>query len=370
MRYYIIAGERSGDLHGGNLVKALKKHEEHGIFRGFGGEYMKEAGVDVVVHYSDMAFMGFIEVVKNLNTITRYIKQCKQDILNFKPDVIILIDYGGFNMRIAKFAKQQGFKVFYYIPPKVWAWNQKRALKIKATVDQVFAILPFEKDFFKKFDVHADYVGNPVLDAIKAHVVDKDFIRRNEIPTAKPIVALLPGSRKQELQRVIPVMTEVARANQSYQFVVAAVKNLDESLYGTLVFLPNVKFVYEETYDLLSCAKAAIVTSGTATLETALFKVPQIVVYSTSVTTYWIVKMMIMVPFISLVNLVAGKEVVKELIQGDFTVPKISAELNKLLNDNSYRETVLNGYDEIIKVLDTGSASENTARLMMDYLKK
>lgn len=370
MRYYLIAGERSGDLHGSNLVQALKKYDQDAVLRGFGGEYMQAAGVELAVHYGDLAFMGLAEILANLNTISKYIRKCKDDILLFKPDVIILIDYGGFNRRIAKFGKANGIKVFYYIPPKVWAWYQRRALELKANVDRMFVILPFEKEFFKKFDFDVDYVGSPVLDAVKAHQPNRLFLNTNDILPDKKIVALLPGSRKQELRSIVPVMAGVAARNQSCQFVVAAVRTLDEELYRPLKDLANVKFVYEETYDLLVHASAAIVTSGTATLETALFKVPQIVVYKTSVLTYQIVKRLIRVPFISLVNLIAGKEVVREMIQQKANEHDISAELHKLLNDQPYRNSMLTEYTRILTILDTGSASENAARLMINYLTK
>lgn len=369
MRYYIIAGERSGDLHGGNLVKALKKCDSAVTVRGFGGRYLEEAGAELTVHYDDMAFMGFVEVVKNLNKISKYIKQCKDDILQFRPDAIVLIDYGGFNTRIAKFGKQKGIKVFYYIPPKVWAWHQNRALKLKQNVDRMFVILPFEKEFFKKFDIEVDYVGNPVLDAIKAHQDDPNFLANHKLISSKSVIALLPGSRKQELQRIIPVMADVVKLNPSREFVVAAVKNLKNELYSPLRGLSNVTFVYEETYNLLKNSQAAIVTSGTATLETALFHVPQVVVYKANSLTYSIGKLVIQVPFISLVNLISGKEVVKEMIQQNARGENISNELNRILDDKSYRENMLTEYGNIIKLLDTGSASDNTARLIVNYLK-
>jgi lipid-A-disaccharide synthase len=369
MRYYIIAGERSGDLHGGNLVKALHQQDTNAIFRGFGGEHMQEAGVDLLVHYKELAFMGFVEVLTNLTKISRYIGRCKEDILQFKPDVIVLIDYGGFNRRIARFGKKVGIKVFYYIPPKVWAWRQSRALDLKKNVDRLFVILPFEKPFFKKFDWNVDYVGNPVLDAVKAHVPDDEFLVRHNIDRQESFVALLPGSRKQELNTIVPLMVDVAKRFPHTQFAVAAVNNLDQVMYGGLKDLPNVKFVFEDTYNLLLYAKAAIVTSGTATLETALFRVPQIVVYKTSFITYTVVKWIIQVPYISLVNLIADKEVVKEMIQGDANPDEVSHELSEMLNNASYRNSMLKNYDEIINILDTGSASQNTARLMTGYLK-
>lgn len=368
MRYFIIAGERSGDLHGGNLVKALRKLDPDGVFNGFGGEYMEEAGVDLAVRYEEMAFMGLAELVTNLGRISSYIRRCKNAIRAFGPDVIVLIDYGGFNRRIARYGRREGIRVFYYIPPKVWAWYQARARDLRANVDRMFVILPFEKAFYKQFDWDVDYVGNPVLDAVKAHRSDSQFLTRESLTGDQPIIALLPGSRKQELLRIIPIMGAVARKNPSFRFVVAAIDNLDQSLYREFHGLSNVSFVFNRTYDLLQHAKAAIVTSGTATLEAALFRVPQVVVYKTSGLSYWLVRQVIRVPYISLVNLISGREVIKELIQGKANPVAISEELN-LLIAGERRENVLGGYAEIVEVLDTGgSASENAATLMVKYL--
>ena len=367
MRYYIIAGERSGDLHGSNLVKELIKRDTKATFRGFGGEEMQGAGVNLFVHYSNLAFMGFQAVI-NFSKIAGYITNCKADILQFNPDVVILIDYGGFNRRIAKFGKESGIKVFYYISPKVWAWRQDRAWSLKATVDKMFVILPFEKEFYKKYDFEVDYVGNPVLDAIKSFKPDTNFLSKNNIAIEKKIVALLPGSRTLELKRIVPLMAEVVKQNPMYQFVVAAVDNLPPVLYDPLRKLKDVKFVYNDTYNLLANASSAIVTSGTATLETALLKVPQIVVYKAGALEFLIVKMIIKVKFISLVNLIADREVVQEFIQSEANPPNLQNELRNLLEDFSYRKKVMDGYDSIYKTLDTGSASENTAQLMTDYL--
>lgn len=331
---------------------------------------MQSAGMDVVVHYRELAFMGFAEVLANLRTISKKLKQCQQDILKYKPDVIILIDYAGFNMRIAKFAKRHGIKVFWYISPKVWAWNQSRALKLKANVDRMFVILPFEKAFFEKYDWDVDYVGNPVLDAVKAHQPDEKFLSKNNFDKNTSLVALLPGSRKQELQHMIPLMASVASKLPNVQFGLATVNNLSEEMYAPLKDLSNVRFISDATYDLLTNAQAAIVTSGTATLETALFRVPQVVVYKTSGFSYRIAKMAIKVPFISLVNLVAEREVVKELIQDDASEEKTLGEIKLILEDSNYRDSILKGYEEIIRILDTGSASETTARLMVSYLNK
>lgn len=369
MRYYIIAGERSGDLHGGNLVRALRREDPPAVFRGFGGEYMKDAGADVAVHYSEMAFMGITELLGNLRRISRYIRQCKDDIEQFRPDVVILIDYGGFNRRIARYGRSRNLKVFYYIPPKVWAWYQRRVWELKANVDRMFVILPFEKDFYRKFDWEVDYVGNPVLDAVRAHVPDEQFREREGLGQDKPLVAMLPGSRKQELQRIIPLMVEVVRRHPGYQYAVAAVDNLDPSLYGDLRTMANVKFVYNKTYDLLRHSVAALVTSGTATLETALFRVPQVVVYKASSLSYFFGRLVVKVRYISLVNLIVGREVVRELIQGDASPDKTAAELQQLMQGDR-RERVLEGYEELTRLLDAGgSASENAARLMVRYLK-
>ncbi|MEK6780262.1 MAG: lipid-A-disaccharide synthase [Bacteroidota bacterium] len=368
MRYYIIAGERSGDLHGSNLIKALRKNDPKAILRGFGGDNMKDAGMELVVHYSQLAFMGFVAVIANLTKISRLLKVCKKDFLEFKPDVIILIDYAGFNMRIAKFAKANGFKVYYYISPKVWAWNTGRAWKLKANVDRMFCILPFEKDFYKEFDWDIDYVGSPVLDAIKTFQPDPEFITKNDLNLEKKVIALLPGSRKIELQRMLPVMAEVVKLNPKYQFVVAAVKTLPDVLYAPLRSIPSVKFIYDATYEVLSFAQAAIVTSGTATLETGLFKVPQAVIYRASSIEYFLGIRFVKVKFISLVNLIANRLVIKEFLQHVMTPANINVELKKLTEDGSYREKMLSDYDEVYKILDTGSASENAARLMVRYL--
>ncbi|HLT73201.1 MAG TPA: lipid-A-disaccharide synthase [Cyclobacteriaceae bacterium] len=370
MRYYIIAGERSGDLHGGNLVKALRKYDPQGDFRGFGGEYMKESGVDLAVHYGEMAFMGMTELLANLGKIRRYIRNSKLDIEAYKPDVLILIDYGGFNRRIAKYGRRRGIRVFYYIPPKVWAWHQNRAWELKSNVDKLFVILPFEKTFYKRFNWEVDYVGSPVLDAVRAHQADESFLERENLLDERPLVALLPGSRRHEVELIVPVMAEVARKNPKYLFVVASVDNLEPPLYAGLRALTNVRFVNNKTYDLLRHSKAAVVTSGTATLETALFNVPQIVVYRASYISYLLAKMVIRVPFISLVNLIADREVVREFIQGEAKESVITAELRQLV-DGDRREIVKEGYREIVGLLDTGSsASDNAAKLMVNYLEK
>jgi lipid-A-disaccharide synthase len=369
MKYYLIAGERSGDLHGGNLIKSLRARDTQAVMRGFGGDFMQAAGMQLTVHYQHLAFMGVVAVLANLRTIAKRLAQCKKDIIDFQPDVVILIDYAGFNLRIARFAKQNSFRVYYYISPKVWAWNTQRAWKLKANVDRMFCILPFEKDFFKTFNWDVDYVGNPVLDAIKSFTPNAAF-RQTITPNAnqKKIIALLPGSRKVELARMLPLMAEVARRNPQYYYVVAAVKNLPVELYRPLQNIPHVQLVYEQTYDLLSCADAAIVTSGTATLETGLFRVPQAVIYRAAAIEYAIGIRFIKVKFISLVNLVANREVIKEFLQHAMTVENVENELKRLAEPGAYREAVLHGYQQVYNLLDVGSASENTAQRMIDYL--
>jgi lipid-A-disaccharide synthase len=368
MKYYTIAGERSGDLHGSNLVKAISRLDAKSEFRGFGGDEMNKAGVQLIKHYDQLAFMGF-EAVINFYKIARYMRECKTDILAYHPDVLILIDYSGFNRRIATFGRKSGIKVFYYIPPKVWAWRQNRTWQLKKDVDRLFVILPFEREFFKRYGINSDYVGNPVLDAIKAFVPNDQFAQANNLDTSSKIVALLPGSRKMELQRIVPLMADLAVANPLLHFAVAAVRNLPSELYKPLKDLQNVTLIFEATYDLLSHASAAVVTSGTATLETALFKVPQVVVYKAGNLEYAIASKVVKVDYISLVNLIAGKEVVKELIQQEATVEALAGALLRLTEAGEYRKNMLVEYDKLYRSLDIGSASENTASLMLKYLK-
>lgn len=369
MRYYIIAGERSGDLHGGNLVRALRRQDPEAVVRAFGGDDMQAAGAELAVHYNELAFMGFITLIANYGTIRRMLRFCKDDIVSFKPDVVILIDYGGFNRRIAKFTKPRGIKTFYYIPPKVWAWYQSRAKELRQTIDRMFVILPFEKEFYKRYGMDVDYVGNPVLDAVKAFVPDDMFRSRHGLDPQRPVVALLPGSRKMELKRMIPVMTDLVGRFPEAQFVVAAVDSLDGALYEPLRSHPRVKWVLDDTYNLLRIATAAVVTSGTATLETALFQVPQVCVYKAGWLEMKIGKAVVQVPYISLVNLIAGRRVIRELIQEEASPEAISVELEQLIRPGEYREAMLAAYREIHGVLDTGSASETAARRMIEYLK-
>lgn len=367
-RIYIISGERSGDLHASNLVLALKSLDRPVQFRGMGGSYSKDAGVELSVDYSEIAVMGFLEVVLGFRKVLKYLNLVKKDLLSYRPDAVILVDYGGFNMKIAAFAKENRIPVHYYIPPKVWAWNQKRALKLKAITDQIYSILPFEPEFFEKFDMKVHYVGNPLLDEIRKFKPHEFFFQKNEL-SYRPIIALLPGSRKQEIDSMLDRMIGLVNEFPNAQFVIAGVDSLPDSSYEPAI-KAGIKVVINQTYDLLHHATAAVVTSGTATLETALFRVPQLVVYRTSSISYLIAKNLIRVPYISLVNLIADREVVKELIQDDFSVGNLKEELNRIFSNVVHKGEIFQGYDLIQERIGEGSASETTARLILDSLKK
>ena len=367
-KIYIISGERSGDLHASNLVSAIKELSPNSNFRGMGGDLSSEAGVDICVDYSEVALMGFIEVVFGFPKVLKFLRIIKEDILSYSPDLILLVDYGGFNMKIAKFAKDLGIPVHYYIPPKVWAWNQKRALKLKEVTTAIYSILPFEPAFFKKFQMDVNYVGNPLLDEIKSFSGNNFFLQKNDL-SFDPIVALLPGSRKQEVEKILAKMIHVSKEFVNIQFVVAAVRSLPDEVYDE-PREAGIKIVFDQTYDLLSHAIAAVVTSGTATLETCIFRVPQIVVYETSAISYFIGKKLIRVDYISLVNLIANREVVKEFIQGNFSVENIKLELNRIFSNQVYKGQILQGYDEVLELLGTSSASEITAKEIVKALKK
>ena len=334
MKYYIIAGEASGDLHGSNLIKELKKLDASTTIRCWGGDKMQQAGGELVMHYRKLAFMGFTEVVMNLRTILRNLKFCKQDILSYKPDTIILIDYPGFNLRIAKWAKQQGLKVIYYISPQVWAWKESRVKMMKQCIDKMLVILPFEKDFFKsRWNWEVEYVGHPLVQVVESY----ESGDRSQPLSDKPIVALLPGSRKQEIAKKLPVMLNVCKHFPDHQFIIAQAPAIEDSFYKQFTRqYPNVSWVKNKTYDLLMQAKAALVTSGTATLETALFGVPQVVCYKGSYFTYHIAKWLVKVKYIAMVNLIMDKPVVKELIQNELTAENLKQELNEQLTNNCF----------------------------------
>ena len=366
MRYYIIAGEASGDLHGSNLIKALRKENPSVDVRAWGGDLMQVAGCTLAKHYRELAFMGFIEVVKNLPTILRNIRVCKADILDYQPDVLILIDYPGFNLRIATWAKAQGIRVFYYISPQIWAWKERRVELIKKVVDKMFVILPFEKDFYKKHDFEVDFVGHPLLDAVADFKKSETFLTQNNLQS-RPIIALLPGSRKQEIHKILSLMLEVIPDFEQYQFVIAGAPSMSDSIYAPFMQkVKNVAMVRNQTYQLLAHADAAIVTSGTATLETALFDVPQVVVYKGSAISYAIAKRLVKLNYISLPNLIADKAIVTELIQDDCTRANISFHLSNLLKNPSEIKT---NYGYLRSLLGTSGTSERLAKLMMKYLK-
>ena len=368
MKYYIIAGEASGDLHGSNLIKSFKEQEAKAEFRYFGGDLMQAQGGTLVKHYAEMAFMGFVEVIANIGTILSNLKIAKQDILLYQPDVLILIDFPGFNLKIAEFAKKNNIRVFYYISPKVWAWNQKRVLKIKKVVNRMFCILPFEVEFYKSWGMEVDYVGNPILDAIEANHEEEDFTLRYNLK-AYSVIALLPGSRKQELNKLLPVMMKLVDRFPSLQFVIAGAPNFTIQDYEFFIKNRAVQVIFGNTYNLLNHSSAAIVASGTATLETALLKVPQVVVYKGNAISIAIARMLVKIRFISLVNLIMDEEIVKELIQEDCTAEKLQAELNNLLHDPLYHTQMLINYDELETKMGDSGASSKAARLMLDYLK-
>ena len=368
MKYYLIAGERSGDTHAAHLLHELKAQDAAADFRYWGGDLMRAEGGHLVHHYRELAVMGFWETATSILKFRRYLKECQADILSYKPDVLILVDYGGFNLRMAAWAKAHGVPVFYYISPKIWAWNQSRVEKIKAHVDRMFVILPFEEEFYQRFEYKVDYIGNPTADEVGAFQPNPGFIAQHGLDPARKIVAVLPGSRKQEIEEMLHEMLAVLPAFQDYQFVVAGVSNLDRVYYQH--FERNgIKLVIDQAYELLSLASAALVTSGTATLETALFDVPQVVCYRTSGLTYLVGKALIKVPYISLVNLIVGREVVAEFIQGNFTARNLLDELKRLLTDEAYIARQKAGYAELRAKLGRHNAARQAAALMVGYLQ-
>ena len=369
MKYYIIAGEASGDLHGSNLMKAIFKEDATADIRFWGGDLMQHVGGTLVSHYKERAFMGFIEVLFNLKKIFGFIKFCKKDIAKFNPDVIIFIDNSGFNLRVAKWAKEQGFKTHYYISPQVWASRAGRVEAIKRDVDAMYTILPFEKDFYKKYNYDAHFVGHPLIDGIAGRKpVDEVLFRGKYDLGDKNIITLLPGSRKQEITKKLPVMLSVIKNFPDYQFVIAGAPSQTEEFYASFFKGYNVKFLQGVTYDLLSISYTALVASGTATLETALFKVPQVVCYKGSWISYQIAKRIITLKFISLVNLIMDREVVTELIQNDLNTENLSSELNKILNTEK-REQQFEDYFELEQKLGGKGASEKTAKLIVNAIQ-
>ena len=362
MKYYIIAGEASGDLYGSNLVKELNAKDSNAVIRGWGGDLMQNQGVELVKHYQDHNYMGFLEVLKNLGTILKNIAFCKKDIKEFNPDALILIDFPGFNMRIAKYFYQYSFPVLYYIAPQVWAWKENRVQAIKKYVDRLYVILPFEKEFLKKRGLVSNYMGHPLLENIlnfknNESVSKSVFIKIHDLVQGRPIISLIPGSRKQEIEKILPVMLRaVSSYSNEFNIVVAGMKNFKD-LYGEITSNSNAKVIYEDTYNLLNNSSRALVTSGTATLETAFFNVPQVVCYESSWLSYVIAKSLVKIKYISLVNLIMDKEVVKELIQNNLSVFKLTKELNKL-NDSF----ALDKMQEDYQVLIAKSLGENVSK--------
>ncbi len=371
MKYYIIAGEASGDLHGSNLIKELRRLDPLASVRCWGGDLMEQAGGEVVMHYRQLAFMGFAEVVKNLGTIFKNFRFCKKDILSFRPDVIILIDYPGFNLRIAEWAKENSFKVVYYISPQVWAWKEKRVNIIKRAVDKMLVILPFEEEFYRKWNYKVEYVGHPLVEVVEEAVENQQSNPLEISPlNQNNVIALLPGSREQEVAKKLPIMLQASKAFPEYHFIVAKAPSLPDEFYEPILAAnPQVRSLRNRTYQLLMQAKAALVTSGTATLETALFGVPQVVCYKGSAISYQIARRLVKIKFISLVNLILDREVVKELIQDQLTVANVIKELRSILEDPERKRQINQDYLTLKKYLSKGGhASSNAAKSIHNYL--
>jgi len=365
VKYYIIAGEASGDLHASNLMKAIQQKDADADFRFWGGDLMQQVGGNLVKHFRDLAFMGFVEVLLNLRTILKNISFCKKDIVSWNPDVLILVDYPGFNLRIAEFAHQKGLKVIYYISPQVWAWKKGRVKTIKKVVDKMLVILPFEKDFYAGYGTEVDFVGHPLLDALQQekHLPKKQFQKQNNLPD-KPIIALLPGRRKQEVAKMLEVMLQNVALFPKYEFVIAGVSTVGKEFYNQFLINDSVKVLFNQTHDILYHADAAMVTSGTATLETALIGTPEVVCYRGNRLSYEIARRIIKVKYISLVNLIMDKLVVKELIQDELTPSNLKNELEKLLNNRFYREKQLSDYNNLREKLGKSGASIKAAQII------
>ena len=374
MKYFIIAGEASGDLHASHLMRELKNGDSSADFSFFGGDLMAYEGGTLLKHYREMAFMGLFPVLFNLCKIRRNFKLAEQKLLEFKPDVLILVDYPGFNLRMAEFAKVNGIKVFYYISPKIWAWKTKRVYKVKKFVDEMFTIFPFESDFYSKYNYQVRFVGNPTIDELSHRPNQQEtfaeFILKNYLPD-KPLIALLAGSRRHEIKRILPVLAIVSKRFPKYQFVIAGAPSQSQHLYDEVLGKKSIPVVFGQTYELLQQSTAALVASGTATLETAFINVPQIVCYRVEAGRLgtWVKDQLVKIPYISLVNLIAGREIVKELFQQYCTPETVSDELNKILNDNIYRDAMLAGYAEVLAELGGSGCAERAANEMIELLK-
>ena len=369
MKYYVISGEASGDLHGSNLIHHLIQKEPKSNFRVWGGELMEAQGAQIIKHYKELAYMGFFEVFMNLRTVLRNISFCKQDLIKFQPDAVILIDYPGFNMRIAKFAKSHEIPVYYYISPQVWAWKKNRVYQIKKYVDKLYTILPFEKEFYAQFDCEVEYLGHPLLDAVSNYKNQEKLNFDLWKNPGRPLVALLPGSREQELNKMLLKMLLVIREFPNCDFVIAGVASLGKDFYSRFLSKSNIQVVFNQTYSLLEQADVALVSSGTATLETALFDVPQVVCYQTSVFSFAIAKLLVDVKYISLVNLISQRELVKELIQSEMTVSNMVYELNRILDDAEAQKMKSN-YIHLRTLLGGEGASERVSDSIFNHLTK
>ena len=371
MKYYIIVGEASGDLHGSNLIKYIFERDPQADIRAWGGDLMAAEGADIVKHYRDLAFMGFVEVAANLRTILKNFELCKADILRYQPDVLILIDYPGFNLRMAKFAHQNKIKVFYYISPQIWAWKQSRVNQIKAYVDEMYVILPFEKDFYAKFGMDVTFVGHPLIDAVEHFKKDfssrEGFLLENGLDE-RPVVAILPGSRKQEISKMLPLMLSVSQGFPEYQFVIAGAPSQDPEYYETFISGSGIKIIFGRTYRLLTYSHAAMVTSGTATLETAIFRVPQVVCYRGGALSVIIARLLVKIKYIALVNLIMDREVVKELIQSNLNKKTLTREFEAISRKGAQRDKMLADYQELYEKLGGKGASDLTAKLMLKTL--
>lgn len=373
MKYYIIVGEASGDIHAANLMQQIKTYDSNAEFRFWGGDLMLEQGGTCVKHYKETAFMGIVDVLMNLRAISKNLSLCKKDILEFNPDIVIPVDYPGFNLRISEFAHTKGYKVYYYISPKIWAWKQSRVHKIKKFVDKLFIIFPFEIDFYKQFDYVPEFVGNPLIDELskktKNRISEEKFRNENDIGE-KPLIAVLSGSRKQEIKNNLPEMLKVIKHFPDYTFVLAAAPSIDLEYYDKYIKDYDIKIVYNKTYDVLLNSKAAIVTSGTATLETAILNIPELVCYRGDNLSYQIARRVIKVKYISLVNIIMDKEVIKELIQHDMNELKISKELDNLLNNKDYRANMLTSFDKLRQISGKEGASNRAAKIIVDDINK
>lgn len=366
-KVYIIAGEASGDLHGSNLIQELNSISSDFIFRGFGGNKMEKNGLEIVVHYRDIAFMGVKEVIMNFKTISQTIKLCKSDILSFKPEAIILIDYPGFNLRIAKFASKQEIKVIYYISPQIWAWKESRIKSIRKYIDKMICILPYEKDFYKKLGYEIDYVGHPLLDEVNSYSPNPNFYQDNQLDD-RPIIAVLPGSRKQEIYKILPIILQTKPYFPDYQFIIAGSSNIPNYFYKNLLSGKEFKILYDKTYDILYHAKAGVIASGTATLEAALFNLPLVVCYNTTKLNYILFKLLANLKNVSLINLILNKNAVKELIQSSFNELSLKAELENLLNNDNYSNKIISDFQTLRELLRGEGASKRAAESVYAFI--